>query len=96
LSYSNPVRGKLGQYEAEDQIEVARQWAAEKKYISRARVGIWGWSFGGYLAAKVLEADSGIVSLAISVAPVTDWRVSGPQRYERTRADLALFCSTVL
>lgn len=68
------MRGQLGKYEALDQIEAARLWAASKHYVDAKRVGIWGWSFGGFLTAKVLEKDSGVVSLGIAVAPVTDWR----------------------
>lgn len=43
----DPVRGKLGTYEAIDQIAVARTWASTKNYVDKRRVGIWGWSFGG-------------------------------------------------
>lgn len=39
--------GKLGTYEAIDQIAVARTWASTKLYVDKRRVGIWGWSFGG-------------------------------------------------
>lgn len=42
-SLRNPVRGKLGTYEAVDQIEVARSWAASKSYVDPRRIGIWGW-----------------------------------------------------
>lgn len=37
-------------------------------------MGIWGWSYGGFLTAKVIEAASGVFGLGMSVAPVTDWR----------------------
>lgn len=75
----DPVRGRLGTFEARDQLEVARIWAGQKKYVDKGRIGIWGWSFGGYLTGKVLElggqeGSEGIFSLGMSVAPVTDWR----------------------
>ena len=35
---------------------------------------MWGWSFGGYLTAKTLEADSDIFSFGLITAPVSDWR----------------------
>ncbi|CDZ97247.1 dipeptidyl aminopeptidase [Phaffia rhodozyma] len=73
-AFRDPIRGQLGTYEAIDQIAAARQWAGTKLYVDKRRVGIWGWSFGGYLTAKVIEADSGVISLGISVAPVTDWK----------------------
>ncbi|KAF8634638.1 hypothetical protein AX15_000785 [Amanita polypyramis BW_CC] len=70
----NPVKGNLGHWETIDQINVARIWAA-KNYIDTKRIGIWGWSYGGFMSSKVVEADAGIHSLAIAVAPVTSWRL---------------------
>ncbi|KAJ6485813.1 dipeptidyl aminopeptidase [Mycena sanguinolenta] len=70
----NPVRGNLGFWETKDQIAAARMWAA-KDYVDPKRIGIWGWSYGGFMSAKVVEADAGIHSLAMSVAPVTSWRL---------------------
>ncbi|EGO22671.1 hypothetical protein SERLADRAFT_350525 [Serpula lacrymans var. lacrymans S7.9] len=70
----NPVRNNLGYWEAQDQINAARIWAG-KDYIDPKRIGIWGWSYGGFMSSKVVEADAGIHSLAIAVAPVTSWRL---------------------
>ncbi|KAJ7272564.1 dipeptidyl aminopeptidase [Mycena haematopus] len=70
----NPVKGNLGFWETKDQIAAARIWAA-KDYVDSKRIGIWGWSYGGFMSAKVVEADAGIHSLAMSVAPVTSWRL---------------------
>ncbi|KAI9510550.1 dipeptidyl aminopeptidase [Russula earlei] len=70
----NPVKGNLGFWEVRDQVNAARVWAT-KNYIDPKRVGIWGWSYGGFMSSKVVEADEGIHSLAIAVAPVTSWRL---------------------
>ncbi|KAJ7460697.1 dipeptidyl aminopeptidase [Mycena latifolia] len=70
----NPVKGNLGFWETKDQIAAARLWAA-KDYVDPRRIGIWGWSYGGFMSAKVVEADAGIHSLAMSVAPVTSWKL---------------------
>ncbi|KAI9440877.1 dipeptidyl aminopeptidase [Lactarius indigo] len=70
----NPVKGNLGFWEVRDQINAARLWAA-KDYVDPKRIGIWGWSYGGFMSSKVVEANAGIHSLAISVAPVTSWRL---------------------
>ncbi|KAG6334896.1 hypothetical protein ID866_4190 [Astraeus odoratus] len=70
----NPVRNNLGFWETQDQINAARIWAG-KPYVDPKRIGIWGWSYGGFMASKVAEADAGIHSLAIAVAPVTSWRL---------------------
>ncbi|GAA5898899.1 hypothetical protein JCM5296_004413 [Sporobolomyces johnsonii] len=68
-----PVRNRLGELETADVIEAARQWA-ELPYIDEKRVGIWGWSYGGFLTSKVIEANSSVFQLGMAVAPVTDWQ----------------------
>ncbi|EWC45931.1 putative dipeptidyl-aminopeptidase B [Drechslerella stenobrocha 248] len=68
------IRGDLGKWEAHDQIEAAKIWAA-KKYTDEKRFAIWGWSFGGFLTLKTLELDAGqTFQYGMAVAPVTDWR----------------------
>ncbi|KAL4251589.1 peptidase S9B family protein [Abortiporus biennis] len=70
----NPVKDNLGHWETRDQINAAKIWAA-KEYVDRTRIGIWGWSYGGFMSSKVVEANAGIHSLAMAVAPVTSWRL---------------------
>jgi dipeptidyl aminopeptidase len=71
------VRGNLGHYEANDQIEAAKIWAS-KRYVDESRMAIWGWSFGGFMTLKVLEQDAGqTFQYGMAVAPVTDWRFYG-------------------
>ncbi|KZS94787.1 hypothetical protein SISNIDRAFT_452914 [Sistotremastrum niveocremeum HHB9708] len=72
--FRNVVRGDLGRREVEDQVAGAREWSG-RKYVDRERVGIWGWSYGGYMTLKVAEANAGLHSLFMSVAPVTSWRL---------------------
>ncbi|KAF9511355.1 hypothetical protein BS47DRAFT_1330979 [Hydnum rufescens UP504] len=87
----NPVRGNLGYYETLDQINAARLWAT-KRYVDSRRIGIWGWSYGGYMTTKVLEANAGIHTLGMAVAPVVSWRMYDSiytERYMRTPQDNA-------
>ncbi|KAI9067913.1 dipeptidyl aminopeptidase [Trametes sanguinea] len=70
----NPVKNNLGRWETVDQINAAKIWAA-KDYVDPKRIGIWGWSYGGFMSSKVVEADAGVHSLAMAVAPVTSWRL---------------------
>ena len=71
------VRGNIGYYEARDQIETAKIWAA-KSYVDESRLAIWGWSYGGFLTLKTLEQDGGkTFQYGMAVAPVTDWRFYG-------------------
>ena len=44
------------------------------RYVDAERLGIWGWSFGGFLSATVLAESEDLFKTAVSVAPVTDWR----------------------
>ncbi|THH29289.1 hypothetical protein EUX98_g4902 [Antrodiella citrinella] len=70
----NPVKNNLGHWETIDQINAAKSWAA-KEYIDKKRIGIWGWSYGGFMSSKVVEADAGVHTLAMAVAPVTSWKL---------------------
>lgn len=68
------IRGNIGFYEAHDQIETAKIWAA-KRYVDKSKMAIWGWSYGGFMTLKTLEQDAGqTFSYGMAVAPVTDWR----------------------
>lgn len=64
---------RLGQVEIEDQVAAAR-WLARQPWVDSTRIGIWGWSYGGYATLMSLIAGGGIFRMGISVAPVTDWR----------------------
>lgn len=63
----------LGKYETEDQIAVAKKLAA-MPYVDADRIGIWGWSYGGYMSSLALAEGNDVFSTAVAVAPVTDWR----------------------
>lgn len=63
----------LGKFEIEDQIFAARKLAS-LPYVESNRIGIWGWSFGGYMAGLGISKGNDVFKAAISVAPVTNWR----------------------
>lgn len=46
-------------------------------YIDKKRVSVFGWSYGGYVAAMILADTTKVVNCGLSVAPVTDWRLYG-------------------
>lgn len=71
--YRSSVSSHLGEVEVEDQITAAK-WAAAQSFVNSKKIGIWGWSYGGYMTTKVLEVNSGVISLGMAVAPVTDWK----------------------
>ena len=63
----------LVKYETLDQIAVAKYFGS-LPYIDESRIGIWGWSFGGHMATHCLLTGNDTFSMAIAVAPVTNWR----------------------
>eukprot|EP01116_Phalansterium_solitarium_P014106 TRINITY_DN31630_c0_g1_i1.p1 TRINITY_DN31630_c0_g1~~TRINITY_DN31630_c0_g1_i1.p1 ORF type:complete len:529 (+),score=159.39 TRINITY_DN31630_c0_g1_i1:352-1938(+) len=64
---------KLGMLEVADQIAAANYFA-KQSYVDSSRIGIWGWSYGGYMTALAISDPSGTFKYGVSVAPVTDWR----------------------
>lgn len=62
----------LGKYESIDQIAAAK-YLAQKDYVDPKRIGIFGWSYGGYLSALCLMKGNEVFKSVVSVAPVTDW-----------------------
>ncbi len=63
----------LGRMECEDAIEAAR-WLGKQSWVDKDRIGIWGWSFGGYLSTLSLLKGNDVFKMAIAVAPVMNWR----------------------
>ncbi|SFI63736.1 dipeptidyl-peptidase-4 [Kaistella treverensis] len=63
----------LGKYEIEDQIAAAK-WFGKQPYINKDRIGIFGWSYGGYMASLALTKGADVFKTGIAVAPVTNWR----------------------
>lgn len=63
----------LGQKEVDDQIQAA-QYFGRLPYIDAERIGVFGWSYGGYMAANCITRGAGVFKAAISVAPVTHWK----------------------
>ncbi|MFN4083195.1 MAG: S9 family peptidase [Bacteroidia bacterium] len=63
----------LGKFEIEDQIFCAKK-LGELPYVDKNRIGIWGWSFGGYMSSLGISKGADVFKAAIAVAPVTNWR----------------------
>ena len=64
---------QLGKYETEDMITLAK-YMAKQPYVDADRIGIYGWSYGGFMAANGITKGADVISTAVSVAPVTNWR----------------------
>jgi len=64
---------QLGKYETQDQIEAAKYFAS-LPYVDGDRIGVQGWSYGGYMSSLCLLKGADYFKAAIAVAPVTNWR----------------------
>lgn len=64
---------QLGKYETIDQIASAKYFG-KMDFIDADRIGIWGWSYGGYMSSLCLAKGNDVFKMAIAVAPVTNWR----------------------
>jgi dipeptidyl-peptidase-4 len=71
--FKKSTYGQMGKLESADQIDAAR-WLGTQSYVDKSRIGIWGWSYGGYMASLCLAVGSDVFSMAIAIAPVTNWR----------------------
>ena len=77
---------QLGKIESDDMIAAAK-WLAEKPYIDNKNVGIWGWSYGGFMSSLCIMKGNDIFTTAIAVAPVTNFKYYDSiytERYMRT------------
>lgn len=72
-AFKKATYAQLGKLELEDQIEVAK-YLKKQDWVQGDRIGIWGWSFGGYLSSLCATKGADYFKAAIAVAPVTHWK----------------------
>jgi len=72
LAFEGAIKNQLGDVEVRDQVDGVR-WLVERGLADPARVGIYGWSYGGYLAAMCLARAPETFKAAVVGAPVTHW-----------------------
>ena len=71
--FKKVTQKELGKYEVEDQIDAAKV-IGNYPYVDKSRIGIWGWSYGGFMASNCILKGADVFKMAIAVAPVTNWR----------------------
>ena len=77
---------RIGELESRDQIETAL-WLGKQSYIDKERIGIWGWSFGGFNTLMSMSEGRPVFKAGVAVAPPTNWRYYDTiytERYMRT------------
>lgn len=72
-SFKNIVYKNLGHWEVNDLVEAAK-FLQTLPYVDGERIGIWGWSYGGYISALTILEGNAFFKTAVSVAPVTHWK----------------------
>lgn len=71
--FKHSTYAQLGKLETQDQIAAA-QYLSNLPFADPKRIGIWGWSYGGYMSSLSLMKGNEVFKTAIAVAPVTNWR----------------------
>lgn len=74
-AWRKAIYGRVGELSSQDQAEAVRWLAAERPYIDRGRVGVWGWSGGGSNTLNCLFRYPDVFKVGVSVAPVPDQRL---------------------
>jgi len=77
---------RLGELESRDQVEAAI-WLGQQSYIDKSRIGIWGWSYGGWNTLMSMSEGRPVFAAGVAIAPPTNWRFYDTiytERYMRT------------
>jgi len=80
--FTDTLYGNLGKHEVEDQV-AGVDWLATQSYVDPKRIGVFGWSYGGFMTLRLLAAASDKIAMGVSVAPVTDWALYDTHYTER-------------
>ena len=71
--FKKVTQKELGKYEVEDQIDAAKE-IGNYAFVDKTRIGIFGWSYGGFMSSNCILKGNDVFKMAIAVAPVTNWR----------------------
>jgi len=73
-AFTDPIYGRLGEVEVRDQLTGVR-WLQHQPWVDAKRIGVFGWSYGGYMTLMLLAKASDVFAAGAAVAPVTDWHL---------------------
>jgi dipeptidyl-peptidase-4 len=82
VAFEAPIHRRLGGPEVDDQLSGVR-WLAKQPFVDSKRIGVFGWSYGGYMSLMLLAKHSDEIAAGVAVAPVTDWRLYDTHYTER-------------
>lgn len=86
VNFEAPIHRRMGGPEVEDQM-VGVRWLAQQEYVDGKRIGVFGWSYGGYMSLHLLARHSAEIAAGVAVAPVTDWKLYDTHYTERYMDD---------
>ena len=86
VKFESALNRAMGSVEVEDQ-KAGALFLNGLPYVDGSRIGIYGWSYGGYMTLKMLEADPGLYAAGIAGAPVTKWELYDTHYTERYLGD---------
>jgi dipeptidyl-peptidase-4 len=81
-AFSDPIYGRLGDIEVRDQLDGVH-WLQGRPWVDAKHIGVFGWSYGGYMTLMLLAKGSDAIAAGAAVAPVTDWRLYDTTYTER-------------
>ena len=85
-AFEDPIWRAMGDVEVADQ-RAGAEWLKARDFVDPARIATYGWSYGGYMTLKMLEADQGLYAAGIAGAPVTKWELYDTHYTERYMGD---------
>jgi dipeptidyl-peptidase 4 len=81
-AFQAPIHDHLGAIEVADQVQGAR-WLGSQGYVDPSRIGVWGWSYGGYMTLMLMFKAPDVFRVGVAGAPVTDWSLYDTHYTER-------------
>jgi dipeptidyl-peptidase-4 len=81
-AFQAPIHRKMGDVEVTDQVQGAR-WLMSQSFVDPARIGVWGWSYGGYMTLNLLFKAPDVFRAGVAGAPVTDFALYDTHYTER-------------
>jgi dipeptidyl-peptidase 4 len=81
-AFQAPIFRKMGDVEVVDQVQGAH-WLGSQSFVDPSRIGVWGWSYGGYMTLNLMFKASEVFRAGVSGAPVTDFALYDTHYTER-------------
>lgn len=85
-AFEDQIHKAMGVVEVQDQL-AGVEWLKRQSFVDPEKIAVYGWSYGGYMTLKLLQAAPGTYAAAVSGAPVTRWELYDTHYTERYMGD---------